>query len=265
MRLSSRLALALLLVDASSTHALSPVDDLKDLGKEALLAAGSVRHKASSFLSQHFQSHKTSGSDAQGTYAPIVDAQCPQAPFVRQPKSGEPTLSSDERDWVASRRAKAVSAWSSYLTNPVISNTLGADFDVNAFLSDAENLPTVGIAASGGGYRAMIHGAGVISALDSRNPKAVEQGTGGILQLTTYISGLSGGSWLVGSLAAAGFPSIADMLKIWDLRHSLVSTKCSHSVLFLWHHINNSGSTHILFDDRWTLLASWTLSSSTSG
>lgn len=48
-----------------------------------------------------------------------------------------------------------------------------------------------------------------------RCPVAVYQGAGGILRQTTYIAVLSGGSWLVGSPADAGFPSITDMLNAW--------------------------------------------------
>ncbi|OBZ78586.1 Lysophospholipase [Grifola frondosa] len=72
--------------------------------------------------------------------------------------------------------------------------------------------PKVAIAVSGGGYRAAIFGAGVLHALDGRNAQSVEVGTGGLLQATSYLSGLSGGSWLVGSLAQANFPTIPDLI-----------------------------------------------------
>ena len=69
---------------------------------------------------------------------------------------------------------------------------------MTAFLANTTNLPNVAIAVSGGGYRAMIHGASIFNALDGRNETAVKQGTGGVVQLATYMAGLSGGSWFVG-------------------------------------------------------------------
>lgn len=68
--------------------------------------------------------------------------------------------------------------------------------------------PNVGIAVSGGGFRAALYGAGTFSAFDGRNDSAVQAGTGGVWQLATYMTGLSGGSWFVGSLAINNAPSI---------------------------------------------------------
>ena len=61
------------------------------------------------------------------------------------------------------------------------------------------------IATSGGGYRAAMFGAGVMMGLDGRNQTSVSAGTGGLLQAIDHLSGLSGGSWLVTSLAQAKF------------------------------------------------------------
>lgn len=72
--------------------------------------------------------------------------------------------------------------------------------------------PTVGIAASGGGYRAALVGAGAVNAFDGRNSSSVSAGTGGILQLSSYITGLSGGSWFVSSMAVNNFPTIQDLV-----------------------------------------------------
>ncbi|KAM9926922.1 hypothetical protein OXX80_010445 [Metschnikowia pulcherrima] len=59
-----------------------------------------------------------------------------------------------------------------------------------------EKMVTIGISVSGGGYRSMLSGAGVLSAMDIRTPDS-ENHLGGILQSSTYIAGNSGGSWLV--------------------------------------------------------------------
>lgn len=48
-----------------------------------------------------------------------------------------------------------------------------------------------GIAISGGGLRASLYGAGVLSAIDNRNSSTA----GGLWQLASHLSGLSGGSW----------------------------------------------------------------------
>lgn len=55
---------------------------------------------------------------------------------------------------------------------------------------------TIGVAISGGGYRAMLTGAGILSAYDERTPHA-EKHVGGILQSTIYLAGISGGLWVV--------------------------------------------------------------------
>jgi len=73
----------------------------------------------------------------------------------------------------------------------------------------------IAIAASGGRYRAMVHGAALLNAFEARNASSVAQGTGVILQLATYIAGLSGGSWLVGSLAVNDFPAIFRVVGLW--------------------------------------------------
>jgi lysophospholipase len=48
---------------------------------------------------------------------------------------------------------------------------------------------------------------GYLQGLDSRNSTAVERGTGGFLQLSSYIAGISGGSWTVGGLAGNDWPT----------------------------------------------------------
>lgn len=72
--------------------------------------------------------------------------------------------------------------------------------------------PTVGLAVSGGGFRASLVGAGIFNAFDGRNKTAVKAGTGGILQLASYMTGLSGGAWFVSSLAINSFPTLHDLI-----------------------------------------------------
>lgn len=74
------------------------------------------------------------------------------------------------------------------------------DFDVETFLSEAKTkggkaghtLPNFGFAMSGGSMRSLCLGAAVLDAFDGRNEKAVLAGIGGLVQLSTYATGLSG-------------------------------------------------------------------------
>ena len=76
------------------------------------------------------------------------------------------------------------------------------------------------------------NGAGVISGLDERNTTAKAKGTGGLLQVSSYLSGLSGGSWLISSMLFHDFPDMYDLvlgntdkgggLNGWFLEKSLV-------------------------------------------
>lgn len=73
---------------------------------------------------------------------------------------------------------------------------------------NASTAPTIGLALSGGGDRAALYDAAIVNVLDGRNASSVANGLGGILQATTYISALSGGSWFLGSLATGDFPEV---------------------------------------------------------
>lgn len=107
-------------------------------------------------------------------------------------------------------------------------------FDTDAYMNkhqqDASALPTIGIAMSGGGYRAMLNGAGVIQAFDNRSANSTSPGhLGGLLQAATYLSGLSGGSWLVSTLYANNNTSVdriissaADSGNLWQLDNTIL-------------------------------------------
>lgn len=108
-----------------------------------------------------------------------------------------------------------------------------AGFDAEGYINDHQNnasaLPNIGIAVSGGGYRAMLNGAGVIQAFDSRSSDSTSAGhLGGLLQSATYLSGLSGGSWLVSTIYANNGTSIDAILdpnvesgNVWQLGNSI--------------------------------------------
>jgi len=141
--------------------------------------------------------------------------QCPAGfSLVRQagplPKQN---LNPSELAYVQSRTANVLpNAWKSYLTN-IQQTNIGLPSYVHDILSgNSKDTPNLGIAASGGGYRAAIFGAGVTNALDGRNASAAKIGTGGLLQAATYLSGLSGGAWLINSLVQANFPLIEQVV-----------------------------------------------------
>lgn len=58
---------------------------------------------------------------------------------------------------------------------------------------DTDNVPIVGLSISGGGTQSGIGGLGIWQAFDSRYPRAVSAGTGGLTQILSYVTGLSGG------------------------------------------------------------------------
>ncbi|KID95765.1 Lysophospholipase, catalytic domain protein, partial [Metarhizium majus ARSEF 297] len=128
-------------------------------------------------------------------YAPAA-VDCPSTrPEIRVGSS----LSPQEKEWLPRRRTETISHIRDFLQRNAIPG-----FDSEEYLSGATAnstaLPNIGIAVSGGGYRAMLNGAGSVAAFDSRSPGSTSKGNiGGLLQSATYISGLSGGGWLVGS------------------------------------------------------------------
>lgn len=136
-------------------------------------------------------------------------------------------LSPNETTWLHSRRSKTLSAMKDFFGHVKV-----GDYDVASYLdnhaANASNLPNIGIAVSGGGYRALMNGAGAIKAFDSRTENATASGhLGGLLQSATYVSGLSGGSWLLGSIFINNFTTI-DQLQthqpgaVWQFGNSIL-------------------------------------------
>ena len=167
----------------------------------------------------------------------IIPRALPNAPNGYTPESGDcpstrPSireangLSSQEASWLQSRRKSTVPAMQSLLGRLNITG-----FDVDTYFtnhqSNTSNLPNIGIAVSGGGYRACLNGAGAIQAFDSREANSSTSGhLGGLLQSATYVSGLSGGGWLVGSIYVNNFTTISALLNdntssVWHFDNSI--------------------------------------------
>ncbi|KAK2745854.1 Lysophospholipase 1 [Myotisia sp. PD_48] len=145
--------------------------------------------------------------NAPNGYAP-ANVSCPSTrPSIRSAAS----LSTNETDWLRVRREKTVSAMEDFFGHVKIEN-----FDAAKYIRDhagnSSSLPNIGIAVSGGGYRALMNGAGALKAFDSRTENSTAQGQlGGLLQSATYLSGLSGGGWLLGSLYVNNDSSVAEL------------------------------------------------------
>ncbi|KAK8904075.1 hypothetical protein ACHAPC_003185 [Botrytis cinerea] len=141
-------------------------------------------------------------------YAPTT-SDCPSSdrPVLRDSLS----TSSQELSWLKKRRANTVPALREFLGRLNITG-----FNSNSYIDNARNtsqLPNIAIAVSGGGYRALMNGAGAIAAFDNRTLGSIASGhLGGLLQSTTYLAGLSGGGWLLSSLYGNEFPTVEEIL-----------------------------------------------------
>ncbi|KZF25785.1 hypothetical protein L228DRAFT_266236 [Xylona heveae TC161] len=145
------------------------------------------------------------------SYAPIYET-CPSGiQFIRPAKGLAPA----ERDWVQGRKRVAAFSFASYLERLGLQNFDVADYFDRLHSSNFSNVPTIGFAISGGGWTSALTGSGILRAMDDRFDAANDQGTGGLLQSLTYISGLSGGSFATVSFPAFDFPTVDDIVNSW--------------------------------------------------
>ena len=121
-------------------------------------------------------------------YAPTVNVPCPNSAnggLVRTFTPQTQALNPQEASYIAARESNVIpSAWSDWVGN---GSSIGYSF--STFYA---SLPRIGIAVGGQGYRTAQFGAGVFSALDARNSTAKTSGTGGLLQVASYLAGSSG-------------------------------------------------------------------------
>jgi lysophospholipase len=130
-------------------------------------------------------------------YTP-TSGECPSGfTLVREVSTiaSEQTLSVGEQEYIKNRKVLLPGAWKTYLANVQATNVTLPSYVSDILTgSGGSTLPTFGIATSGGGYRAAIFGAGILNAIDARSEQP--SGVSGLLQASTYLAGLSGGSWL---------------------------------------------------------------------
>ncbi|EKM80903.1 hypothetical protein AGABI1DRAFT_37284 [Agaricus bisporus var. burnettii JB137-S8] len=135
-------------------------------------------------------------------YAPQVNVECPdisKAPLIRTWDTKNQSIHPQEEEYLKKRAEQVLpQAWNDWLGN---GSRMGYD------LSDHNiSWPKIGLALPGGGLRAALFAAGSLSGLDARNETAKNAGTGGLLQVASYISGLSG------SMYFNDFPTLHDLV-----------------------------------------------------
>jgi lysophospholipase len=154
-------------------------------------------------------------------YAPQRVA-CPgnNTEFIQQP-SVPWSLRPDENVWLQRRSSNARYAWTR-LNGDWCSNS-------NCYVSDLSesNVPRLGIAISGGGFRAAIHGAGILSMLANQSqPSNANETFRGLYDAALYLSGSSGSSWLIGGIyqepTMEALPDLWEMIQGWELQRSVL-------------------------------------------
>ena len=189
----SLLLIVLLCLNLSSLHSLAvPSIDLK------LHSPFSLRENRSEWPS----------------YAPIKSS-CPSnITYIRPSTAG---LDLNEVNYISSRSKSTTG----YLRPFALAAGLTPS-DADRIFNNDLLRPNTAIAFSGGGLRAMLNGAGVFRALDSRTSKVPE--FSGLIQGMNYMAGLSGGNWLVGGSALNDFASMDDLRdNHWHLNKNLVT------------------------------------------
>lgn len=192
-------------------------------GADISLTNATAQHLGESAAELDFLARRATPQAPDG-YGP-ASVQCPSnRPGIRD--SSSTVLSPQEKEWLPRRRTETIPHVKDFLKRAAIPG-----FDSDKYLANVDasspSLPNIGIAISGGGYRAMLDGAGAISAFDSRSPGSTGKGNlGGLLQSATYLSGLSGGGWLVGSIFTNNFTTVQDAVNsgtIWQFGESILS------------------------------------------
>ena len=154
------------------------------------------------------------------SYAPL-SIECPSNQTILRlagsPTGRNQTISQGEAEFRRGRKSVTAPLWRDFFTNGPGKAT---GYQSTALLSQNQNdWPVLGIACSGGGIRAALYAAGVMQALDSRTSASPIRG---VFQLSSYITGLSGGSWLVTSAAANNYPMVSELVSGWKLEMDMV-------------------------------------------
>lgn len=190
-------------------------------------------------------------------------------------------MSPDEIRWVQKRRQVATTSLREFLVRINITGFDAGSY-VDQHADNLSDLPNIGLAFSGGGWRALMNGAGALKAFDSRTLNSTAEGhIGGLLQSATYIAGLSGGGWLVGSIYTNNFTSVAAAIEdtsgsLWKFGDNLLEGPATGGVQLFrtieyWDNIIHDvrGKRKAGFDvsitDLWARALSYQLINATTG
>lgn len=134
--------------------------------------------------------------------AVVEEVLCPSGSLVRSGRS----LCDDEVVYLSRKSVNNQLNLRQYLNESAI-------LDNNSSMSLVfDDMPRVGVALSGGGYRSMLTSTGFLRGLNEDL---------GLLEYTDYITGVSGGSWCVMDLIISEFDT-AKLLTHWNLNDSLL-------------------------------------------
>lgn len=146
------------------------------------------------------------------SYAPTI-VPCPQHEKWIRPPHG---LNEAEAHWLRNHKKVALDALGGYLERLNLTDFDYCKYKEKLKRSNYDHVPTLGFAISGGGTASAYTGTGGLRALDSRIPGTNEVGTGGLLQVMSYYSGLSGGAWPTVGLATYDFLDADSVLNYWQ-------------------------------------------------
>ncbi|VVT49151.1 uncharacterized protein SAPINGB_P002128 [Magnusiomyces paraingens] len=158
-----------------------------------------------------------------GGYSPGY-VSCPSENIVRPADD----ISESERAYIEGRMETAQKALKDFVARQNLKDINVDDFfSLSGGPNERPNTAVgVGLAVSGGGYRSLMIGGGVISALDNRDQPGMRRGVlAGLLQGMTHFSALSSGSWLLGSMYLNDFKTIAQLRqsnRIWHFENNML-------------------------------------------
>ncbi|KAM5362714.1 hypothetical protein ACJZ2D_012376 [Fusarium nematophilum] len=167
----------------------------------------------------------------------LVYVECPSSLKIRDPSEG---LSKAESSWRQQRGKQMIPQLEDYLKLANIS-----DFDVSSFIKKLKptNVPIVGLSVSGGGTQSGLGGLGIWQAYDARSNDAIAARTGGLTQLLSYITGLSGGGAVTVSLLAVNnFTITEDLVKATNFSTSYAAGPDGNVEYFLKDIFENTGA-----------------------
>lgn len=144
-------------------------------------------------------------------YGP-TSVQCPSKPLLRAAQG----LSADEAWYRDQRAGVAADALRKWLTG------LNDNRSTNDYFP-LDRIPIVAMASGGGSLRALLSGAGVVQAFDSRDPAPgfFWNGLKGLYQGLTYHTGVEAGSWLLAALSANLDTTVTSIVNdIWSTSFS---------------------------------------------